>query len=461
MHEKTADKPLSIPKALSPRFITRSPNAPLRLFTGEIHVLLQSGREVADTGTIELAWLPSPSIRFSIPETDCGPDYDPQDIAEAKLEAPEIGLECAVTVLGIDFSEGGYRGMILDSPVVGQKDEVDQILFEIPNFYDYLGTPIREESKSHKGCRCGRLELRYNDFHLTLDSKPETHNFLKQLRAERAYGLTHTARISREAGKTIDFDSGKDLVSRMSWFFSFLRGQWCSPILPSGRRGESEVWNLWKRPKASPWVAGKDSWFPGFYMSQAEIQTAMNRLFEGFMEKWEDPIWNEPIQHATHWYVVSNLGEGGIEGAVILIQAALELLAWVYFVEEKNQFSNRKFDDAHLYPAKKKIELLLTEASIDQSIPASLQNLSSEMALLKASDGPEAITNLRNALVHPKKSKRDRTTSVSASARYEIMQLGVWYLEMMLLFLFGYDGSYYSRFSTGTVKDALQKVPWA
>ena len=59
------------------------------------------------------------------------------------------------------------------------------------------------------------------------------------------------------------------------------------------------------------------------------------------------------------------------------------------------------------------------------------------------------VVKLRNAIVHPKKTKRDVVLQTPVAARMEAHAPGLWYAEMALLHIFGYEGSYYQRFAEG------------
>jgi hypothetical protein len=49
----------------------------------------------------------------------------------------------------------------------------------------------------------------------------------------------------------------------------------------------------------------------------------------------------------------------------------------------------------------------------------------------------------------------------SIPARMEAKNLGLWYLELVLLRIFGYEGEYYRRFESGWPDQVRGKVPWA
>jgi hypothetical protein len=71
-------------------------------------------------------------------------------------------------------------------------------------------------------------------------------------------------------------------------------------------------------------------------------------------------------------------------------------------------------------------------------------------------DGPQAFVAVRNQIVHPQKRKRIR----DGRAYYEALQLGKWYLEMVLLKSFGFKGQYSNRMRIPRWTGEVEVVPW-
>jgi hypothetical protein len=161
----------------------------------------------------------------------------------------------------------------------------------------------------------------------------------------------------------------------------------------------------------------------------------------------------------VHWYIEANTNAGGIEGGIVLVQTALELLSWVYLVEDETNkiMSANKFNKIS---AEERIVSLLHELSIPTELPNELLSLASAATSLQADDGVGALVSLRNAIVHPKKSKRRNVTEVGVSARIEALTVGLWYLELALLRLIGYNGVYWSRLRSGNNEQIRDTVPW-
>jgi len=82
--------------------------------------------------------------------------------------------------------------------------------------------------------------------------------------------------------------------------------------------------------------------------------------------------------------------------------------------------------------------LLLSQLGIDSSIHHRWADLVQQSKEYNWIDGPQAITELRNAIVHPKTKERKKASHISDSAKYQAWQLGLNYLEQVLLKLFDY-----------------------
>ena len=70
-------------------------------------------------------------------------------------------------------------------------------------------------------------------------------------------------------------------------------------------------------------------------------------------------------------------------------------------------------------------------------------------------DGPAAIAEIRNDLVHAKK-----THGKGAEVQMDALRLGQWYVEMILLKELEYRGRYFDRLAPAG-ESAFENVPWA
>jgi len=141
-----------------------------------------------------------------------------------------------------------------------------------------------------------------------------------------------------------------------------------------------------------------------------------------------DLIWREDFGLAVGWYVESLSGEGNVETALVLLQAALELVASVLIVEDKSLTSLKEFDNGR---ASEKLRKLLRVVGVPRQIPPPLRELSEESGRQCWENGPHAFTEMRNGVVHARKI--DRLLATTLETRRHTKNLGLWYLELALL----------------------------
>ena len=121
--------------------------------------------------------------------------------------------------------------------------------------------------------------------------------------------------------------------------------------------------------------------------------------------------------------------------------------------------SRRKFKELH---ADGQLRKLLGSCCIPVHIPSSLDKLAQFAAAQGWRDGPQALAKIRNAFVHPKPKHRKAILQETVGIRRQAWKLGLWYTELVLLWLFGYAGEYSNRLSKARFKGAeVEPVPWA
>jgi len=177
----------------------------------------------------------------------------------------------------------------------------------------------------------------------------------------------------------------------------------------------------------------------------------LEAVFPGFIAKWTDAIWKQPLRHAIYWYLTSNTMRS-VDGAVVLLQAALEALSWTYAVQERKLVTPQGFGKLW---ASDRLRVLLSSLGIPLGLPDDLPNLQKEAAAASWLDGPHAFTEMRNSVVHPSAKEHEGAREMLP----ETWQLGLWYVELVLLRLFGHCGKYHNRLKKGWVGE-VEEVPW-
>jgi hypothetical protein len=191
-------------------------------------------------------------------------------------------------------------------------------------------------------------------------------------------------------------------------------------------------------------VARQPHWFPP---SHAEI---LGEILPGFWSRMTDPEWKAYVDWALYWWLSANHPAQVSETSILASQAGLESVAPVLL---QHYGGLSKKDLKNVKPAAEKIRRMLAILRVPQTVPGQLDELRA-FASARGLNGPQALTEIRNALVHPAKGEK-------TGLAFEASQLGMWYLELVLLFLFGYQGKIFNRTVFGGWWFEQELVPWA
>ncbi len=208
-----------------------------------------------------------------------------------------------------------------------------------------------------------------------------------------------------------------------------------------------EVWRQLNVPRLSAWCRERGSWF-----SEHVPANEQGQAFAGFWTLWQDQEWSETLRVAIHWYIESNRRSGGMEGALVLAHSALEMLAWAICGVKGRIVRRKKVDRIHM---------LLKDLGVPTELGPRYDQLQKASKELKWNDGPEAVSKLRNLIVHRAGTNLDKLNRVSNRARYEAWQLALEYLALVLLKQCKYSGRYLPRMATGWAGAVEKPVPWA
>jgi hypothetical protein len=176
-------------------------------------------------------------------------------------------------------------------------------------------------------------------------------------------------------------------------------------------------------------------------------------LFPKFEALRRDSFWKEALSHAIRYYLDANKPDP-VNLAIVTAQPAFELLAWSVLKERTGLIAPGVFKEL---TAREKIERLLLLAGIPLNIPLSCSCLTSQAAVHEWTNGPHAITHMRNTMTHPTLNR----ARFSLDCWIDAWRLTLSYLEFVLLRLMSYEGWHLSRLPGGR-RDAggSEPLPW-
>jgi hypothetical protein len=332
--------------------------------------------------------------------------------------------------------------------VIGDDNtSIDNVVFHLFNFPDFKWQPMRI---SHKNGYIDWTEL-YNDtWHVCIKSLPATHDNINKIDNAGGYRLTHIGRVRKINNEPITGKEASDFLHSLIFFLSFVCGTCVIPVCPVGFNANGEKqWEQWSAPYPN-W--GKTA----FMWSHECGTTQMTSLFHLFQQKWRSDHWERTLHDVIYWYLRANNISQGVDTGIILAQTALERLAYEYIVNDKCSLSREDFKKLS---ASNKYRTLFSTLGIPLNIPQAtpmLQKLANQLKQ-NLEDAPHALTEIRNSLVHPvHKYRRDQFDDVY----FEAWKLSLWYLELSILAICGYNDVYCSRLQNNTFA-RLEKVPWS
>jgi hypothetical protein len=390
------------------------------------------------TGFVEIELTPTPRTHFTV-ELDAPPLVE----VEAISILDENGRREAFARSSRWSSDAPARidAVPRREPVtVGGDEPLERAIAYVPNLRTLFcgsGQPLRP------------LTLTGQEFKIILIPVPGLEKVSeREAQMARGFQCTHLALVGTESG-VLDPAGVDSVLDQLGYYLSFCFGRWVSPFLAVGYSAGNRV--TWER-----WGSGRcDGWTHSQPWVDAHHAEAIERAFPGFNRLQHDPTWARPLREAIHWYVESMKQSGGLEGSIIMSQAALELLSWVYLVQASRYLTADAFKRLK---ASDRLRLFLGLQGIPTVIPQQLGQLTAAAGGFNWDGSPEALAGMRNSIVHPDDKLRGREQLREAT--FEIWRLGVWLVELAILALSDFDEEYSNRLTADWVGQ-VERVPWA
>jgi hypothetical protein len=319
------------------------------------------------------------------------------------------------------------------------------VIFHIFNFKNTWGTS-RQVIKSETGFVCNDItEIKSKKWTIEIHNH-KTSKIHEKLKETGGYGLTHIASISRTDGATFSAEEAEKLIGEIYLFFTFSQGTFCTPVLPVGFDETGQmVWAQFNDPHQ----AGESQfyWFDPHHCDEIE------ELFPNFLSILENEKWKDTLHTVIYWYARSNNNSGGIDTGIVLTQIAIERLSFEYAVNQKKLIEAEGFKKLN---ASDKFRLLFSSLDLPIEIPEKLPNVQAVAKRHKFIDAPHVLTIVRNSMVHSEHKKTENFSGIY----FDIWQLGLWYLELSILKLCNYNGTYANRLTKDRWVGTVENVPW-
>lgn len=370
---------------------------------------------------------------------DISDSVDFKSLDNAQLEI--VGYKL-MDVEIMSIKSGKVRGYVNDIIIKSKDSIVDYVQFDIVNMDKIPGKLVKYKDIVY----AGRIQFDINDYTVIIDKSYEYNKELhRDLVSKNGSIITHTGRIYRknmEPFKTRNID---DMLHRISTALSFCCGRYINIPNAFGFKDETSTYRAWYK------MPSTDYRFVFKWTTTISNYHNFEKYMSLMCKKLENIYYNNTIVNIVDWYVEAlnglNMGNN-----IISIQTALEMLSYVVLVEDESHFTQYEYDS---HPANQNIRCLLKRCKIDNKIPDS--TCLSKKDLKKFQDGVDLLTYYRNSIVHP--SKRKRNIDLGFEEMWNIILLGVNYIELSILYMINYKGEYTDRFKDYCFGD-IEIVPW-
>lgn len=300
--------------------------------------------------------------------------------------------------------------------------------------------------QGHRSRWTGRWQLKVDGWHITLDSRPDHTDVTSEARHKRLYVLTHAMEIRRADNEDFTVDQANSLLEQLRITFSFAFGYWTAPVLPRGYdKDDRVVWERWAAPICEPYRRTASAWlYPG---RPEDLTELARRAIPALADRSRRGATRLQMQLA-----VSSVESGFVEQRILTAAPAVENLSWVRLVvrPQSSQRTHRGWtrDEYKNHTAEDRLRYLLQEACIPTDIDPMQFPALAAFTARDRTDGPTAVTRIRNRLVHPKSAYE---LSEHHGQIEEAWLLQRRYLTLLILHDIGYRGG---------VVDPMNRVAW-
>ncbi len=425
-------------------------NFPINIYNGQFLIEHEKSQIKVD-GYISYKWLPDSGAYFygSIQTNEVN-IYELRDVNDLKIIVDDIELGSGFIIsanFGTSKTDISIKGVLSRKAVLGDNSvSVNKIRFSIPNFKEFYGETIKRITEENIYNSNSRFVLENAKYTITIDKCYNYKELYQSLDENGGYIILYGGELTSKKG-LLTFDNSKNIFHCLDIFLSFLNGRTTSTLFLHGIYDDQILWKDYtnQRNKSYKYV---QTW------SHSDSKNH-NKLWEKFSDLWKNEDDKNFLITLINWYVETNGNTDFPEGSIVMAQTALELLYNWWIIEHKKLIIGKDTENIN---AANKIRLLLSQLNIPYNAPESFISLQKYIKDNKFVDAPEAVVQIRNAIVHSQEEKRKKLNAIDDRVIYEALQLCIWYIEMGLLCILEFSDYYHNRCSIG--RNEIEYVPW-
>lgn len=322
-----------------------------------------------------------------------------------------------------------------------ENENIDTCYFFVNNFIEYYGNPVKSDDFLYRG---GQL-IEYKKWEIQIQKRHDykKNQIFKKLKESNGYKITHVIKITKKDGSEFKKEKIDIIEEVLTWVLGLCSGRYIGFPIGVGERKRKEVYKEYSTPLMSPYKK-INNWFP--YKGAHSIEL----LFCRMLEKFNNSFYSEEIKKLTHWYIEA-LNATFIENKIINSQIFLEKVSFILLTQTSNstmsvkKYKNNKFQT--------NLEKILSTVSINTGLNGKYNKFNKDF-----NSGPEILIKYRNHIAHPQRIKIIDNYTIEDI--FLIKQLGLYYVEVLLLYLIDYTGQFMNRLKFPLGIGGHELVPW-
>lgn len=456
MSKLIADLIKDFPEIIDSPILMNNPNEPIEIFKGEFKLKFENLELIVD-GILLFEWFPKlgPIFKGTLISQLKDSINLLSDFNYFQLEINDLDVgETFITNITHSTSSDKPKisGVFTRKSVFGDYSiPVDSIKFCIPNLKDFFGSGTYRKTGKSISTSLSRLSFENDNYTINIDKTIDYKDRLEKLKSKGGYLILYSGELKLKKGD-ISLKDVQDFSPYFNLFLNFINGSRVSACFYTGIFESEKIWTDYSNYSIEI-HNNPISWTP------VRSINGFNDIFRKFSDLWKNEDDSNFLISAIHWYIEANNNSGFTEGAIIMAQTALELIYNWLIIEKKGLIIGK---DAESISAANKIRLLISHLNISYNAPESFDKLQEYIDTNNdIADAPEAIVQIRNAIIHSQLEKRKKITKLNYQTKYEALQLSIWYIELSMLNILGYTGIYSNRCSRESFpKNREQNVPW-
>lgn len=404
------------------------PNEEIEIFNGVVTI----NNRLADARIFH-QWFPFDQTKLRIDDypgsfidfSDGYSDVVLSDGSLARFLITNVSEGESISVAGTLVSELLKEEFCLD-------ENIKRIDFSLINFREYFGDVFEFKPNSWI---TGELLFRSIECSLLIQSNCNQKLTKKLLSEYGGYFITNLGEMAFYTPKSSQ--SAEYYRKRVSTFLSFLNGRRCGPRFLKGYSNKGE--ELFR--DFTPYFADQhkyvQSWLP------FKLEASFFKLWDSYLELTKGDDEFEKIDLVIHWYLEALNNSGYANGSIILLQSAYEIL-FSWLSEEMGKVEKIGKSNKEKNYASNKIRSLHVKYDIPLNFPPLYDDTFTAFDLEKEEDFAYVFPQVRNAFVHYSESKKLDLDRIGRNY-WPLLNTGIFYIEILILRILGYDGRIRSR----------------